>query len=518
MNAIGYAHFELNGGTRRLLRWVIAIVALAVVGLAAWSRNRGGFAAAAGDARFPLALTLGILLIVVVNARIGAAIRRDAVLDMSRSHRLMPQPAASAVAGYIVGSSLSVLAGAGTIILIGVACTLAAGGNPATWLFISAVLVMFGAMTWCFTAVASMPGRAARGDKTKGSGGMGWVPWVFIGPAFGTGGSILAVVPAVVVLLGPLIGRTIFTAGSVSDFTWAHGASAAFQAGFAAIFFIAACRKYERDEPPAMDAVLWLGIIALIVGASLVGIARFEAFRPQIFRNAELWHNVAVPATLCLLLLLLPAGLAASERRVLTWRYRRNVGDPLADESRPGISSLVALVAFLAIGATFVIFAPDTEIVSAGSHGRAWALTGASFFLGAVLLFALVRIGHRLGPTRVLSSAVLLLWVLPILAAAAWAFREDGNLTRTFNPIASFSTPGAILAAWLGRTDGGQHAMTASTLAYWPGVAFQALVAAGAVLVAARVPDRMSQPAVREEPAPVSQASPEGPVAASRLP
>ena len=46
---------------------------------------------------------------------------------------------------------------------------------------------------------------------------------------------------------------------------------------------------------------------------SVVGIARFEAFRPGFFESALLVHNVAVPATLTLLLLLLAGPLSAAE-------------------------------------------------------------------------------------------------------------------------------------------------------------------------------------------------------------
>src|SRR5688500_4599308 len=268
MNAIGYAQFQLSGGTRRLLRWALAFVVLTALGLAVWSRTGGGFAVAASAARFPLTLALCILLIFIVNMRIGGAIKRDGMLDMSRSHRLMPQTAAAAVVGYIVGSSLPVLAAAGVVVLAGVVCTLGAGGNPATWLMVSGIVGVFAAMTWCLTAAASFAGKAARGQKQRG--GIGWLPWVIIGPSFGTGGALLMLVPWLAVVLGPLIGQTVFGIRRVEQITWAHGASGAMQAAFAGIFFVAACRRYRRDDLPAFNAFLWLAIVAMIVVGSIV--------------------------------------------------------------------------------------------------------------------------------------------------------------------------------------------------------------------------------------------------------
>ena len=259
MNAIGYAQFQLSGGTRRLLRWVLVFVVLTALGLAAWSRTGVGFAAAASSARFPLTLALGILLIFIVNMRIGGAIKRDAMLDMSRSHRLMPQTASAAVLGYIVGPSLPVLAAAGVVVLAGVVCTLRAGGNPATWLMVSGILGVFATMTWCLTAAGSFTGKAGRGQKR---GGIGWLPWVIIGPSLGTGGALLMLVPWLAVVLGPLIGQTVFGIRRVDQITWAHGASGAIQAAFAGIFFVAACRRYRRDDLPAFNAFLWLAIVA----------------------------------------------------------------------------------------------------------------------------------------------------------------------------------------------------------------------------------------------------------------
>src|SRR5688572_22774778 len=362
MNAIGYAQYQLAGGHRRLARWVIAFTVLTALAFVVWSRTSGGLNAAASAARVPLAITLGILLIIISNIRIGNAIKRDSMLDMSRSHRLMPQTAQAAVLGYIIGPCIPVLAACGVIVLAGTICTLVVGGNPAAWLMACGILLLFAAMSWCLTAASSFTGKPARGEK--GKGGFGWVAWVILGPALGTGGAMLVVVPWLAVILSPLIGQTVFAIRRVDQISWAHAAAGAMQVSFAAIFFVAACRRYRRDDLPAFNPRLWLGIVLLIVVGSVIGISRFNSFRPAIFDQALLVLNVAVPATLTLLLLVLAGPLAAAEAEATRWRYRRKAHDPLADESRPSLMSAPALALFVLACVPMLVFTPDLEGIS----------------------------------------------------------------------------------------------------------------------------------------------------------
>jgi hypothetical protein len=98
---------------------------------------------------------------------------------------------------------------------------------------------------------------------------------------------------------------------------------------------------------------------------------------------------------------------------------------------------------------------------------------------------------------------VFLLWVLPVMAAAGWSLHKSGSMTGIFNPLISFSTPGAFAAAWNGlrQSGGGVHPWNLELQVpsvFWPGVAFQALIAGLAVVAAWRVPDRSADLATRE--------------------
>jgi hypothetical protein len=269
----------------------------------------------------------------------------------------------------------------------------------------------------------------------------------------------------------------------------------------------------------AFSPRLWLGIVLLIVVGSVIGISRFNAFKPAFFDQAFLVLNIAVPATLTLLLLLLAGPLASAEGETTRWRYRLNAGDPLAGESLPAWKSPPTLLLYVVSCTPLMVFTPDLEGISQYLDAseelnplalfnrevwiRTWLFTGAAFMCGAALIWALVRIGSRLGGGRLLMLVVMILWLGPMLLAGAWAFRQDAHLGRLLNPIATFSPPGAIWTAWSGsRPDELNvqmiHAMAGPYPWLWPGVAFQAVVALAACAAALRVRDRFAQPATRE--------------------
>ena len=53
--------------------------ALTVLGIVVWTRTSGTLAVAASASRVPLAVTLGVLLVIIANARITAAEDLDAL-------------------------------------------------------------------------------------------------------------------------------------------------------------------------------------------------------------------------------------------------------------------------------------------------------------------------------------------------------------------------------------------------------------------------------------------------------
>lgn len=506
MNAVGYAHYQLNGGTRRLVRWVILVGVLAAVWLMVGARSGGGIAAAAAGLRFPASIALGVLLVIFCNIRIAAAVRRDATLDMLRSHRLMPQPTSSAIVGYIVGPALPVLAAAGVVVLIGSTCMVIGGGNPATWLTVTLILTVFAAMTWCFTVAGSLGPKPDK--KNRGGGGIGWIPWALIGPAFGSGGLIFVVAPFVAVLLGPLSGRTIFAIRRPDQITWAHLVSGAMHVALAGVFFAGACRRYRRDDVPVLSAPLWLVLVALVVIGSILGIEYFDAFRPGFYSELPSHAATAMPGTLTLLLLLLAAPLLASEWESAAWQLRRRAEDPFAHESRPALLSWQTLGLFVVLCIPLGVVQPDAPGATVEGALRpvsdVWLLTACSFLSGAVLIWALVRVMQKRNAGGSYAFwFVFLLWDLPVMAAAGWSLHKSGSMTGIFNPFISFSTPGAFAAAWNGLlpSAGGAHPWNLEqrpASVFWPGVAFQALIAGSAVVAAWRIPDRSADLATRD--------------------
>src|SRR5438874_458100 len=81
------------------------------------------------------------------------------------------------------------------------------------------------------------------------------------------------------VLLSPTIGNTIFTLRpGGADLDWPYVVAALFQAAFAAIFFVAAARKYRRRDLPAFGVGLGLLLLLAWVGACAVGTCWWDEF------------------------------------------------------------------------------------------------------------------------------------------------------------------------------------------------------------------------------------------------
>ena len=497
MNAIGYAHFELNGGLRKVVRWSAGFALLSIAAVASWARySGGGVASVAQWAQGPLMGAIAVFLILVANLRIAAAVKLDATLNMSRSHRLMPQSPASAVAGYIVGPALAAMSAAGAAFLVGFGMVIFAGGDPLAWMASCALVSIFALLTWCVTVAG---GLATTGGKARGSG---WVAWVFIGPMFGRGMGILGLLPGVAVVLGPLIGESAFSLRRPDQITWALGASCLVQLALAALLFGAACRRYARDDRPGISAPAWVGLFAVMVTATLLGIWRFDAFQPTFIRSMDgATPAMAVPAFLTVLLLLCAGPIQAAEQEAAAYRYRRAAGDELADEFKPSLTAGGFCVLLVAMSAALMVFGPpathEWQGIPLGGEAAeptwtsAWSITMASFACGVALLWAQVRVLGRLKMRGGYVWIALTLWAIPLVAAGGLSIWRRGDLDELLSPLAAFSSPGAIWTAW--------H--VADPL-QWVGVGYQALLAVVAGAVALRVPDRIGTPIERPEHAP----------------
>src|SRR5690349_15562395 len=134
-NSIGWANFQISGGPMRAA-WVATAVAL-FVPLLIFGTTQIEPEQSKKALEFWYVL-LGILnggiLTLGLPGRVHGAMRRDRTTKLIESHRLMPTPAAHAVAGYLIGPNLLLLACAAVIFAIGLFVGQMAGQDLRGWM------------------------------------------------------------------------------------------------------------------------------------------------------------------------------------------------------------------------------------------------------------------------------------------------------------------------------------------------------------------------------------------------
>lgn len=477
MNAICWAHFELGGGRRSLLRWSVTTLLLIIIAVSIQARVGGMLS---GNLQVPLSLALLALLVIMVNIRISTAIKKDSTLDMWRSHRLMPQSAVTAVVGFVFGPGLPIFAAAAVVVVAGAVIRVSRSTDPTPWLASCFFITCFAAMTWTFTVAGGIGGSGQSNQKN-----LAWVPWAIMGPFFGTGGAVLAILPFLAVLASPFSGGTVVAFQAVQDVTIAHVVGAGLHLVVAGLFFTAAVRQYRHAGRPGFSPAMWVFMFALLSVGTVIGVRNFADFRPEFFGGLHAGTNNAVPLTLCLLLFFMVGPLSTAELFASAARLRRNLGDfdihPrerwLPSPLLAGLLGLMALVPMLALALE----------VTTSPRGMLIGLTAGCVAMGVVFVWSLVRIFIRLGRRSWIYLVLIGAWAMPLILGAADSLYRTGEPDQVLGTIASLSMPGLLLTLW--------HGADADFL---PGLVFQGLLSVVALLIALRVRDRTDQPIERE--------------------
>lgn len=514
-SAIGYAHFQLAGGVRTVLRWCVAFVLVATVGMSIYARyGGGGTTAAMATSVTPAMIIVGVLLGILVNGRIATAMKLDNSIEMARSHRLMAVGAGGAVFGYMFGPSLAVLSAAGLAALYAAAGFVAGQYDLAMWAAAMVILAMFSAVLWSLTVMSGLSGKG---------GGSGWLWGVSAGAFFGTGGGIFAAAPFVLTLITPFGGDTIFQMRTVDQLSVGHAMGLFAQAILFALFVCAAMRRWRRSDRPALSPGMWLALAVLFVAGTLAGVHWFESLRPPANVGLVPSPGMTLPVTLTLLVVLAHGPIASAEFQAAAWRLRKNVDDPAADDDRPTLPAWAAATLMFVILAPLGLLVPEhpfgstfnSELVLATTPAggeikpseatllrHAWPITAAAVAAGLATAWALMRLLIRLRMARYTFWVYLLLWGVPLGLSFATTLWLTGELDGSLLPMAAASLPGALFHAW-GAGEGSA----------WPGVAAQWIVAATLAVFALRASDRVARPATREPPPALAGAGMATPVA-----
>lgn len=499
-SAIGYAHFQLAGGTRTVLRWGVAFVLVATVGMSVYARfGGGGTTAAMASSVTPALIVVGVLLVILVNGRITAALKLDHSLDMARSHRLMAVSPAGAVFGYMFGPSLAVLSAAGLAALYAAAGFVAGQYDLAMWAAAMVILTMFSAVLWSLSVVSGLGGKG---------GGTGWLWGVSAGAFFGTGGGVFAALPFVLTLVTPFGGDTIFQMRTVDKLSVGHAVGLFAQGALFGLFVTAAMRRWRRSDRPAFSPVMWLALAALFVAGTLAGVHWFESLRPPANVGLVPAPGFTLPITLTLMVLVAHGPISSAEFQGAAWRLRKHVNDPAADDDKPQMPSWLAAALMAVILLPLGLLMPDYEfrlsgpgelrvgwpfepMLPAGAAWlrHAWLVSAGAVGAGLVTAWALMRLLIRLRMARYTFWAYLLLWGVPLALSFATTLWLTGELDESLLPMATASLPGALFHAW-GAGEGPA----------WPGVVAQWVIAVALVGFALRSSDRVARPATREAP------------------
>ena len=502
--AIGYAHFQLAGGTRAIWRLCIGFLILATVGLGFYARLGGGGAqAAAAASSMPALILLMFALVVLVNGRIGNALKLDNQLDMARSHRLMAVSAPAAILGYMLGPTLPLLCVCGLVVLYTAGGFIAGGHDLAALIAAVGIIVAFASTLVSLNVLAGTLGKG---------GGMGWIWGVFVGSFFATGGSVFALLPFTLALIVPFSGDvTVFRMRDLSVLSVGHIVGAGTHLLLFAIFFAAACRKWRRPDRPAMSSMLWLAIMGVIVGATLGSVHWYEAMKIGAWTGAYPTPRFTFPGTLTLLVLIAHAAFRSHERQAAAWRLRRNVNDPAADDEKPRLRSWMLLALLVGVIAPMGLLTPwyltmdsyEAELRIARFVSSdfdlmrlAWPVTAVATLVALATAWVLMRGLSRMKAIRFVVWIYLLLWIIPFVIGLGLTLWASGDLDDGPSWPIVFAYPGLLYQAWSGDRTG-----------LWAGVAWQAGVAITLAVAFWRVRDHAATPLERDAPAPL-QTSP----------
>lgn len=458
LNPIAWGQFHLRGGWKSF--WMTTLGYTAVVGagmllVARLSDHRSG--SLQGLKMALTALQAG-LLVIFSSTRVSTAVRQDQTTRMIESHRLMPMSPAQAVLGYLIGPAIQPLAIGAANVLLGIGLCSVTGTPVVLWLTVNAVLLLFALFAMTLAAFGSFAGK-------PGAVAVGWIASFIAMLNIMTIGSIL---PAVNVLATPLLNSTVFDmklAGA--DAIEAYAPSTVFQFMIAAVCFAGACRRYRRDDRPALGWDLGLALLAAWVATSAFGIAFWPEFEPSIVRGRQVFASSQFLGTAITAMLLALAPLTGSAWQSADWEGRRAVKDPTL-RRRPLPPPLVAIAAAaIILAAAFVapvrasLDAPQDALVRTG------AVLVAFLAAAGYVLRVLVRVTEKL-------LSPLLVWLMmtnliPILVDYVFWWLAGADPSEPMMGMASaFGAIGALVQIW-----------TASPAVTTPGIIFQLVLAAG---------------------------------------
>ncbi len=441
-NSVAWVHYRLRGGLRSTILFAAAFF-FGVGGLIVFSLRvepKSTQSILNGWMIILLCLQGGILLLYGGGA-VRNSVRRDFTSGMMASHRLMPVSGTEAVAGYILGSVVQPLGCACATLLLGILVAGPAHLDAKGWLAGNALLLGFAVSVWVAVACISLLSPKSAGAM------LGGLLLLAI-----PGSTIMLAVPALTAVCSPLVGPTVYNL-VMSGSSWSpvlHTSTLA-QAAATILVFIAATRKFRRDDVLAAGPVLGMAMVVLYVAISITAILNWPSLQPMVFGVTGVLRGLQLISSTILGLLLSFVPVSAAAWLTEDYLRRQRLADVALGRRPPSMEA----VAVLAVALVTLIAAACDE----ASLVR-WPVIGATF---ACLLSALLPVGwvmrwryhSRPGAAAAVCLWMVLTWVGPWLVSASMMFvngvETSARMTAAWERSASvteFSPIGTLIALW----------------------------------------------------------------------
>jgi hypothetical protein len=457
-NSIGWAQYKLLGGWKNLLSTSIGYAILGALVIYAMVKGVREPPQQTFSAFIEFFLVIQVIsLLLYGTMRVGGAVRADVNAKLIESHRLMPTPPFTAVLGYLFGSTAQALSLFVVTFVLGAACVVGAGMRMQSWIFSNAVLLLFSVFVWTIVLFFSF---------RSGGIALGFI----IGLVFLTvsSGAPFALLPAINVLLSPMISTTIFDMRTGITLDPAFMAAAIAQIAIGAIYLTAAARRYSRDDSLTFDSTLSLLLLVIWTLVCVLSVRWHDLFTMRL-RGMVGWRyeEIATVASISSVLLLGILPISSSVRVQVLPPHKRATNFGL--HIPPSLAVLATTAA--ASGAIQCVqreYRPPWSDVRTLIVAFAF-LTSTRYMLGVAHRF-------KAGPRRSMLVWLIVTWLLPVFAEAVRsAAIADPNKPDRMSQISMISPPGELYQIWTHNpyvhTDGFQ------------GLATQCAIAAGAALL-----------------------------------
>lgn len=444
-NPIAWATFKVRGGLKNHF-WITAgytLLITAVIIVTLRLNPRGAMLLTWTKAMLGLQLST---LVLFGGTLIGHTIRRDITSGLLESHRLMPVSSGSAVIGYMIGPTSLALSLSAVNFVIGTTTAALSGVPINAWLTANAIIVLCVAFLWVGATFVSFVARNA----------FGILFGLMMSATVGNSGGAVDMVPAINVLITPLLGNSIFFFLHIGkEVTIGYLLAFIAQLIFGTIFFLGAMRRYRRDDVPPLGVTLGLLLLAAWIVTSAMSIARWPDFHPVGILRSQ-WEPIdrsaPIIATLLTAMLLGLVPISAAARGAADWmRTLLASGRPAG--RRPISPLLISFLAALIAIPIVMVTRPDFQVRAAliGSV----AVVVVSYFISTGYL---LRIFYRAGrnPTLLLAMWIVLTWLIPIGLDAL----RHVQLSSDDRPLFSLASPwGELIDLWAVRPTGAVYGL-----------------------------------------------------------